>query len=370
MRLFFFLSFYIFILLPGKAQSLKLLVGTYTSNSNSKGIYVFNFNTQTGKATLNSTTAAVDPSFLALSPDNRFLYGVNELGEDKGGGTISAFSFDSSRGQLQLINQQSTHGNHPCYVSIDKKGKTVFAGNYSSGNFASFRVTGAGGLDPAAITVKHTGNGPVKDRQEAPHVHSTVLSPDNRWLFVADLGTDKIYSYPFNTASGTLNEKAMETTVPAGAGPRHMAFNKAGTRLYVVGELNGAVLVYKRKEGNLALLQTIHSLPEDKQSPANSADIHLSPDGKFLYATHRINNTIAVFAVAPKTGYLTHIETVPTNGHIPRNFTIDPTGSFLLVAHQNSDNIVVFKRDSKTGKLTDTGERMEAGKPVCLIWSK
>lgn len=370
MRLLFSLSLYIFMSLTGKAQSLKLLVGTYTSNSKSKGIYVFDFNSQTGKASLTSTVAAADPSFLALSPDKRFLYAVNELGDDKGGGTISAFSFDPFKGQLKLINQQSTHGNHPCYVSIDKKGKTVFAGNYSSGNFASFAVTREGGLNPAAITVKHTGSGPVKDRQEAPHVHSTVLSPDNRWLFVADLGTDKIYSYPLDTASGTLNEKAVETSVPAGAGPRHMTFNKAGTRLYVVAELNGAILVYERKEGTLTLLQTIHSLPEDKQSPANSADIHLSPDGKFLYATHRINNTIAVFAVTAKTGYLKHIETVPTHGLIPRNFTLDPTGSFLLVAHQNSDNIVVFKRDRKTGKLTDTGERIEAGKPVCLIWSK
>lgn len=353
-----------------EAQNSKLIVGTYTNNSKSKGIYVFNFNTQTGKASLTSTTTAADPSFLALSPDNQFLYAVNELGEDKGGGTISAFSFNASKGQLKLINQQSTHGNHPCYVSIDKKGKTVFAGNYSSGNFASFRVTRDGGLNPASITVKHTGSGPVKDRQEASHVHSTVLSPDNRWLFVADLGTDKIRAYPFNAVSGTLSEKAVETSVPAGAGPRHMTFDKTGTRLYAVGELNGAVLVYERKEGTLTLLQTIHSLPEDKQSPANSADIHLSPDGKFLYTTHRINNTIAVFAVAAKTGRLTHIETVPTNGNIPRNFTIDPSGTFLLVAHQNTNDIVVFKRNSKTGKLTDTGERIEVEKPVCLIWSK
>lgn len=370
MRLLFFLSFYIFMSLPGKAQSLKLLVGTYTSNSKSKGIYVFDFNSKTGKASLISTVAAADPSFLALSPDNRFLYAVNELGEDKGGGTISAFSFNSSKGQLKLINQQPTHGNHPCYVSIDKKGKTVFAGNYSSGNFSVFRVNANGGLAPASLTVKHTGSGPVKDRQEAPHVHSTVLSPDNRWLLVADLGTDKISAYPFDAATGTLTEKALETAVPAGAGPRHMTFNKTGSRLYAVGELNGAVLVYEHRQGTLLHLQTIHSLPADKQSPANSADIHISPDGNFLYTTHRINNTIAAFAVDVKSGRLTHIETVPTNGHIPRNFTIDPSGNFLLVAHQDSDNIVLFKRDKKTGKLTDTGGRIEAGKPVCLIWSK
>jgi 6-phosphogluconolactonase len=369
MRFFLFIIAGMAICLLSEAQNSKLIVGTYTTNSTSKGIYVFDFNASTGKATLVSTTATADPSFLALSPNKKFLYAVNELGEDKGGGTVSAFSFDSSKGRLQFINKQSSYGNHPCYVSIDKKGKTVFAGNYSSGNFASFRVAKDGGLNPATINIKHTGSGPNKERQEAPHVHSTVLSPNNRWLFVTDLGTDKIHSYPFDAASGKLIATGRETVVPAGAGPRHMAFNKTGTRLYVVAELNGVVMVYDHKDGELTLLQIIHSLPPNKQSPANSADIHLSPDGLFLYATHRINNTIAAFAVDATAGTLTHIETVSTNGNIPRNFTIDPSGKFLLVAHQNSDNIVVFKRDSKTGKLTDTGERIEAGKPVCLIWS-
>lgn len=353
-----------------RAQNNRLLVGTYTNNSDSKGIYVFNFNLNTGKTTALDTITSADPSFLTLSPDNKFVYAVNELGEDKGGGTVSAFSFDAATGKLRFINQQATHGNHPCYVTIDQKGKTVFAGNYSSGNLASFNITATGALTPATATIQHTGSGPNKDRQEGPHVHCTILSPDNRWLFVTDLGTDKITTYPFNATTGVLQVAALATTAaPPGAGPRHLAFSQNGTRLYLIAELNGAVIVYNHKDGKLTPIQTLHSLPADKQSPANSADIHLSPDGKFLYVTHRINNTIALFSVNAVSGKLKHIETVPTNGLNPRNFTISPDGRFLLVAHQNSNNIVVFKRNPSTGKLTDTKENIEVAKPVCLIWS-
>ncbi len=353
------------------AQNTKLLVGTYTNNSKSEGIYVFNFDSKTGKATLANSVAADDPSFLTVSPDKKFVYAVNELGNDKGGGTVSSFSFDNSNGKLQLINKQATQGEHPCYVSIDKSGKNVFTGNYSGGNFSSFGVNDDGGLTAAKTTIKHTGSGPNKDRQESPHVHCTILSPDNRWLFVTDLGTDKIITYPFDATTGTLENKAYtETPSPAGAGPRHIAFNKTGTHVYLIEELNGAVIVYDHKDGKLTATQTIHSLPEEKQSPANSADIHLSPDEKFLYATHRINNTIAIFSVNATNGKLKHIETVPTNGNGPRNFSIDPTGNFLLVAHQNSDNIVVFKRNKKTGKLTDTKNNIAVAKPVCLVWNK
>lgn len=354
-----------------ESQNRKLLIGTYTTNSKSEGIYVFDFDTRTGKSAPLSHIAAEDPSFLTLSPDNKFVYAVNESGADKGGGTVSAFSFDSSKGQLQYINKQSTHGNHPCYVTIDKSGKTVFAGNYSSGNFTTHAIEADGSISAANTIVQHTGSGPNKDRQGSPHVHCTLLSPDNRWLFVTDLGTDKITTYPFDASSGKLyTQPVAETASPAGAGPRHLTFNSSGTRLYLIEELTGGIIVYQHKKGHLSTLQTIHSLPEAQRSPANSADIHLSPDGKFLYATHRINNTIAIFSVHAKTGKLTHLETVPTLGANPRNFTIDPNGNFLLVAHQNSDNIVVFKRNKKTGKLTDSGERIITGKPVCLVWSK
>lgn len=341
-----------------------LLIGTYTKGK-SEGIYVYQFNTKTGDATMASKAPASNPSYLALSPDERFVYAANEDGGDKA--RITAFSFDKTNGQLQQIDQQSSGGDHPCYVSVNKTGKWVTAANYSGGSFSTIPVMINGTLG-APNTVKHTGSSVDKERQESPHVHSTVFSPDDKYLFVQDLGIDKIMIYSFNAGHGTPQPAPVPfvATTPGG-GPRHLSFHPNGKFAYLVEEMGGAVSAYKYEDGKLTSIQRISTVPADFTGKKWAADIHISPDGNFLYASNRTpSNTIAIFKINKSNGQLTSVGYEPTQGLVPRNFAIDPSGEFLLVANQDSDNVVIFKRNKKTGLLTDTGKKIEVGNPTCL----
>jgi 6-phosphogluconolactonase len=344
-----------------------LLIGTYTKGK-SEGIYVYKMNTQTGNLTYVSKVAASNPSYLAVSPDEKFVYAVNEGADDKG--SVSAFSFNKSNGTLQYIDKQSSGGDHPCYVAINKTGKWVTAANYTGGSFSVLPVMANGTLGQPN-TIQHTGSGPNKERQEKPHVHSTVFSPDDQFLFVQDLGIDKITIYSFNAGSGKVEPAKVPFAVTQpGSGPRHFTFHPNGRYAYLVEEMGAAVVAYKYNKGQLQSIQTISTLPANSGMKGWAADIHISPDGKFLYASNRTPaNSIAIYSIDTKTGKLTSKGFEPVQGDVPRNFVIDPTGNFLLVANQETNNIVVFKRDVKTGLLTYTGKQIEVGNPVCLKWA-
>lgn len=365
-RMFFNL---LFMTLPVLAisQEYYLLVGTYTSDK-SEGIYVYKFNSATGDASYVSKVAASNPSYLAVSKNKKYVYSVYEDGNDKG--SVAAFSFDNKKGTLTFLNKQSSGGDHPCYVDIDESGKWVAVANYSGGNFSLLGVSPDGYLRAAERTINHSGSGPDKQRQAAPHVHSTVFDPNDKYLLVQDLGIDKIMIYAFDAKLGELKSAKVpsNSTLP-GTGPRHIDFHPNGDYVYLMEEMSGHVTAYAYNKGKLQFLQTVSAIKDGYKGPVGSADIHVSPDGKFLYASNRGDeNDIAIFAIDKSTGKLTLKGHQPVLGKTPRNFSIDPTGQFLLSANQNSNDIIIFLRDKLTGLLTDTGKKLEVDKPVCLKW--
>ncbi|MBL0334251.1 MAG: lactonase family protein [Chitinophagaceae bacterium] len=349
----------------GAQSGPTMLVGTYDSPK-SEGIYLYDFNNSTGETSLLSHVKSSNPSFLAVSPDNKFVYAVNENAP----GQVSAFSFDKKKKTLTFIDSQSSKGNHPCYITTDKSGKWVIAGNYSSGSLALFPVQ-KGKLKPAVQVITHTGSGPDTTRQKSPHVHATIFKKNTNELYVPDLGTDKVYVYGFNPDRAQIfRPKIKQIDSRPGSGPRHLDFGKDGKSIYILHELTGSVTMV-RDSGLMRfnVVQEISALPVYYKGAAGSADIHVSPDGKFLYCSNRgSSNTIAVFSIDAGTGLLTAIGHQSTQGVKPRNFSIDPSGNFLLVANQDSDEIVIFKRDLKSGLLSDTGKRIAVGKPVCIKW--
>jgi 6-phosphogluconolactonase len=369
-KLLFSIITFLFFSIANAQQQSYLLTGTYTSGK-SEGIYVFQFNSIDGLAKEVSHVKISNPSFVAVSPDERFVYSVVEDAANNGkGGEITAFSFDKKTGTLTFLNRQPTGGDHPCYVSVDKTGKWVAAGNYTSGSLAILPVEANGGLGVATTIIKHEGSGLNKTRQASPHVHCTFFSPDNKFLFVPDLGIDKVMIYAFdeNTGKLTAAKQPFAQSQP-GTGPRHICFNHSNTFAYLIEELSGTIVTYKYKNGKLTRKQRMSTMPAGDTSFAGSADIHVSPDGKFLYASNRAEaNSIAIFSINQKNGNLALIGHQSTLGKTPRNFNFDPSGNFLLVANQNSDKIVVFKIDKETGLLTDTHNNIEVGKPVCLKW--
>jgi len=356
-----------------KTNDQFLVIGTYTSDK-SDGIYVYRFNTETGENSFVSSVKTSNPSFLAISPNKKFVYAVNEDADSTRftvTGHIAAFSFNKITGQLTFINKQESGGKHPCYVSVDKTGKWIFAGNYSSGSLAVLPVKSNGSLDSATQVIQHEGSSVVAGRQDEPHVHATFLSPDNKMLYVPDLGIDKVMIYNFDLKKGKLKEATYPFVMTEpGAGPRHIDIHPNGKYAYLMEELTGSVSVYRiTKGGYLDLIQNISGLPRDFTGIVGSADIHVSPDGKFLYCSNRgESNTIGIFSINKSNGQLQWIDHQSTLGKTPRNFNFDPSGNFLLVANQNSDEIVIFKRDKQTGLLTDTGKRINVSKPVCLKW--
>ncbi len=350
------------------AQNYYLLTGTYTRGI-STGIYVYQFNSQNGSATIVDSIQTSNPSYLAVSANGKFVYAVNEGVKNGDSDKISAFAFNNKTGKLSLLNEVSCRGKNPCYVTIDKTGKWVMAGNYSSGNLVVLPVQNDGSLGDATTVIQHYGSGP-KARQAQPHVHATVLSPDNKFLYVPDLGIDKIMAYAFNSTSGTLTPaKDSAVVMQPGAGPRHFDFSPNGKWAYLLQELSGEVTAFAYKKGKLKPVQTISMLPPHYTGYFTSADIHVSPNGRYVYASTRDSlNNIAIFKTDALSGKLTLVGHQSTLGRTPRNFNFDPSGNFLLVANQNTHNIVVFRIDHVTGLLTDTGNRIEVGHPVCLKW--
>jgi 6-phosphogluconolactonase len=354
-----------------KNSSYLMYVGTYTGPS-SKGIYAYRFDERSGKiAALGLAAEAANPSFLALDPSQSFLYAVNEIGNFQGQhtGAISAFQIDPNTGKLKLLNQVASSGAGPCFVAFDRSAKYLLAANYEGGSVAAFPILTDGRLGAATSSIQHTGHGADPERQEGPHPHWIGLTANNRFAVVSDLGLDKIFSYHFAPATGKLAEAGrQEFSLPPRSGPRHFAFDQRGRFGYVINEMSNTVTAFAvdQNSGALRELQSISTLPQDFKAHNDTAEIAIHPSGRFLYASNRGHDSIAVFSIDPEKGTLTSIEYVASGGVKPRTFEIDPSGSYLLVANQISNKIVVFKIDSKTGRLTATGETVDVPSPVSI----
>jgi 6-phosphogluconolactonase len=354
-----------------RSGELLVYVGTYTTGK-SEGIYLYRLNLSSGELKHVATTkGVVNPSFLALAPSRRYLYAVNEV-EDFAGkksGAVSAFAVDQRTGELRLLNQQPSLGADPCYVDVDAGGRFVLVANYTGGNVTVFPVQGDGSLGEATDMRQAQGSSVNRERQEGPHAHCIVLDPTNRFAYQCDLGTDKIMIFRFDARHGKLlpNEPPWAQVKP-GAGPRHLAFEPSGKYVLVLNELHSTVTAFTRdpEKGSLKELQTLSTLPKDFTGTNTGADIHVSPNGRFLYCSNRGHDSIAIFTIDPGHGALISVGHEFTRGMTPRNFAIDPAGGFLLVANQKSDNIVVFRLDQKTGRLSPTGQLAQVPSPVCL----
>ena len=353
-------------------------VGTYTTKTASKGIYAYLFDLVIGKLTaLGVAAESEDPSFLAVHPSGKYLYAVNEIDHFGGqkSGAVSSFAIDTKSGKLTLLNQASTQGAGPCYISLDKSGKFALVANYDGGSIAVFPIREDGSLAPPSGFVQHSGSSVDKERQEGPHAHWIGTSPDNRFALAADLGLDEILVYRFNSAKGTLAPDTPPfAKLNPGAGPRHLAFHPNGKFAYVLTEMGSSVtaFAYKAGKGSLSPLQTVSTLSilrKDYSGVKEAAEIAVHPNGKFLYASNRAGiDSVSTFSIDPVKGTLKLKDEYPTMGKTPRNFVIDPTGKFLLAANQESNNIVIFRIDSTTGALSPTGEIAEVPAPVCITF--
>lgn len=355
-------------------ERLRAYVGTYTRGS-SEGIYQFEFDPATGKATAPTLAAkTTNPSFLAIHPNRRFLYAVGEI-SDFGGkrvGAVSAFAIDPASGQLTLLNQQPSGGAGPCHVVVDREGKNVLVANYGGGSVAVLPITEEGGLKEPSSVVQHTGSSVNPARQKEPHAHSINLDPAGRFAFVADLGVDKIFVYRFDAENGKLtpNDSPAARVAP-GSGPRHFAFHPSGKYAYVINEmlLTTTAFAYDAERGELTEIATVSTLPPETEIEGqgySTAEIVAHPSGKFLYGSNRGHNTIAVYSLDAQTGKPTLLENESTQGRTPRNFAVDPTGQWLFAENQDSDTIVVLRIDPKTGELDPSGVKINVPSPVCV----
>lgn len=356
----------------GASHEELVYIGTYT-HAQSKGIYVGRFDERTGKlSALELAAKTANPSFLAVSPNGRYLYAVNELDsfEGKKSGAVSAFAIDPG-GKLDFLNQAATRGGAPAYVSLDKSGRYVLIANYNGGNIIVFPVEKNGSLGAATAFVQDKGHSVNPIRQTKPYAHSINVSPDNRFAIVADLGLDKVEVFRFQQGKLTPNDPPYATVKP-GSGPRHFVFSPDGKFVYVESEMGSTLTVftYDAARGVLGRVQTISSLPPDFKGKSTGAEVQILPSGRFLYASNRGNDTIAVFAVNRPTGMLKPVEYVPSGGKTPRMFALDPSGHFLIAAHQDSNNIVIFRINQATGKLTPTGQQVDLSMPVCVVFVK
>lgn len=341
--------------------SVYLLVGTYTSGE-SDGIYVYQLDTISGYSKYISMAEVDNPSYLTLSNDERFVYAVTE--NDDNTSAANALSFDKKDGKLKLLNTQLTGGAAPCYIAIDDAGKHVVTANYLGGSITLFNTNEDGTLAPASSVISFTGKG-VDDRQSQPHLHCVQFSPDKKQLFANDLGTDKIHK--FNVNNGAEDFLTIGTPpafkVKDGSGPRHLEFHPNGKYAYLITELSGDVIAFEYNNGDLRELQTIKA---DTLQAKGSADIHVSPDGRFLYASNRLQGDgVAIFSIDQTNGLLTKVGYQETGIH-PRNFAITPNGKYLLVASRDSHIIQIFEIDKKTGLLENTYKDIRLDMPVCL----
>ena len=346
-----------------------LFVGSYTEGKADTGIYVFEFNSKSGSLKQTGLVENItNPSFLTISPDGQFLYACTETRLPQEG-SVSAFKIDSANGKLSFINKQPSGGENPVYLTVYKNNKFIINGNYTGGSVSVFTANENGSINPYSQFIQFADSSINKLRQDKAHIHATVFSPDNDFIFFPDLGADKIRVFKFDTSNlkPLLPTDNYELHSIPGSGPRHLTFDPNGKFAYCIEELSGMISAYSYDHGKLDSIQRIFSYSKTQES-YGSADIHISPDGLFLYASNRWfdENTISIFSIDPNNGKLKLIGHQNTYGDHPRNFTLDPTGKFLLVANQVTGNIVVFKRDLNSGLLSKTENEINVPGPSCL----
>lgn len=353
----------------GAAKSDYILyVGNY-KGKNAPGIYTGRFDAASGRlAGISLAAETVNPSYLAVHPNRRFLYAANNY-QGKSVGSVSAFAIDRKTGKLTLLNSVSTRGMDPYFLAVDKTGRAVVAVNYASGSVVLLPIKEDGSLAEVSAFLERHGSSVNPTLQSGPHPHSIRISADNRFAIMADRGADQVAVYRLDPLKGALtpNEPPYVKVKP-GSGPRYLDIHPNGKFVYVINELQNSVTAfdYNTAEGVLKEVQTVPTLPKDFAGNNLPADVHVHPSGKFLYGSNRGHDSIAVFQIDRKTGTLKPLEHVATQGKSPRSFGIDPTGSYLIVANQDTGNLVVFRIDQKTGGLTPTGQMVEVGMPVCM----
>ncbi|WP_336517852.1 lactonase family protein [Pollutibacter soli] len=336
-----------------------LYIGTYTPKG--EGIYVYKFDPSNFEfEQIQVAENKKSPTFLAFHPSKRILYAA-----DEGAGLIESYHIDPVSKKLTAFGEKPAQGNGPCHISVDPKGRFVYVSNYGSGDLAVYHLLKDGSFGELADSIQNVGTGDQK-----PHMHSIIPSSDGKFIYASDLGVDKVFIYEVDGSTGKLKPASTASVSFApGAGPRHFDIHPNGRYAYSAAELNNTVVAFKRdpKSGSLAEIQTINMLPEGFSGKSSAADIHISPDGKFVYASNRGDESIVMYAIDQSTGKLALAGHEKTNGKHPRNFLMDSKGKFILVANKDTDNIVVFTRDAKTGKLTNTSKQLSVPNPVCIL---
>ncbi len=376
-RLILLLVLFVTVFGSAPAREYTAFLGTYTGSgpADSRGIYVVRLNGDTGALSTPELVAELtSPEFIALHPDGRALYALTQVRtpEGRNTGAVAAFSLDPATARLTPLNTEGSGRGQFCHIAVDATGRMVMAASYGDPYVASFPIGADGRVGKVASVITHEGPlGPRRDRQEKPHAHSVTLSPDNRLVFAADLGVDRVFAYALNPSDGTLTpHETPFVTVPPGAGPRHTKFSPDGRHFYVLNELDGTVTAcrYDRVRGVAEPFQSVSALPNGYTGQASASEIRVHPNGRFVYTGNRVHNSIAVFARDSDTGALRLVELTPSGGDHPRNFALTPDGEWLLCANQNTDNLVVFKVDATTGRLTATGRTAKVAKAVCVLF--
>jgi len=356
------------------SDQLTVYAGTYTAKD-SKGIYAFDFNRKTGETSPARLVAETEnPSFLALHPNGNFLYAVNEtsvFNGEKGGG-ISAFKIGKDS-NLTALNQKPSNSDSPCHICIDRNGRSVLAANYGGGSVISYRLESDGRLGELGTFIQHEGSSVNPQRQTGPHAHGVYLEQNNKFLLAPDLGLDKVLISEFNSATAKLTPANQPfASVNPGSGPRHLAIHPDGKLVFVLNEISSTItsFAFDSQLGTMKELTSVSTLPDSFKGNSSTAEIFIHPNGRFVYASNRGHDSIAVFGVDEKYGILTAIEHAATGGKTPRSFTIDSEGKWLLAANQDSGTVSVFKIDSKSGKLQKIGKQIEVPSPVCLVFNE
>ena len=374
MRIFFSLVIGAQLLMSATVHADDPLIYVSAFAAGEKGaIHAFRFDSKTGTLKpQHQTTDVQHPFFLVISPDGRFLYSIDT---DKFGGEevefVAAYSIEKQTGKLTRLNEQSAKGSASCYLDIDATGKTVVLANYSSGSVAALPVRDDGSLGEATSFVQHEGSSVNPKRQQAPYAHSIVISPDNRFALAADLGIDQVLAYRLDavTSKLTVNEAQSSVSVEPGSGPRHLTFHPNGKRVYLINELKNTVTFfsYEPESGKLTTQQTISTLPADFDGITHTADVKITPDGRFLYGTNRGHDSIACYRIGDD-GQLTLIKIEPSLGKGPQNLLITPDGQWVICANMPGNNVVVFKIDSQSGELMATGDPVTVPMASCIRW--
>lgn len=357
---------------PAVASDYWMYVGTYTSGT-SRGIYKVDVNTE--RLTVGQPELVAElrnPSFLAVHPSGRFLYAVGEVQDFAGKrtGVVTAMAIEPASGRLRVLNQESSGGAGPCHLTVDPTGRWVLVANYSGASAAVLPVDEDGKLGPPACVRNHTGQSVHPTRQRQPHPHQVRIAPGTNLVLVPDLGIDQVVLYRLERTSGQLEANTLPAvSVPAGSGPRHLAYSPDLSFLFVLNELTSTVSVFRCREAVPAeLVATVSALPADFAGENTGAEIVVHPSGRWVFTSNRGHDSIALFSFDLAKAELRLVGHVPSGGRTPRNFAFDPAGKLLFSANQNSDLIVVYRFDQQNGSLENVGVTIQVGSPVCLVF--